>query len=243
MDDPRTERYTTDDVMRATEPVVAPVTPPTTPYETTTAPRVIDEPSADPMPERRATTYADDEPRRGFSALSSFFGWNVAAFWMLVLTGIVLGILGANAYQSGATTTGLTVPDLNTLAMGGIIGFVVAQFLAYLIGGIAAGRMARGRGVANGIGVAVWGLAIALLLGALAYALGTAYNLGYWLNYYGVNFRGLTAPAWTTLILTLIAMFLGGALGGALGARPYDRRVIETREERRGRIYNRGRPL
>lgn len=254
MDEPRAERYTTDDVMRATEPVVAPVAPGPVPERTyeertyatpTTAPRPVDERPVAPVPETRTRAVVDDERRRGFSFLDSFLGWNIAAFWMLVFTGIALAILGSAAYNANATTTtanGFTVPDLANLAAGGIIGLVVAQFLAYFIGGYGAGRMARGSGLANGLGVAVWGVVIAIVLGLVAAGLTNAYNAGYWLSYYGVNLRNLTGPAIGTLVGSLIAMFLGGILGGILGARPYERRVYETREER-DRYYRRGRPL
>jgi hypothetical protein len=249
MDEPRNERYTTTDVMRATEPVVAPITSPepvtnddVRRAERATAPRVLDEPAAGAPGYERTTRIDRVDDRPGFSFGSSFLGWNVAAFWMLVLTGIALAILGTSAYNaSNAGTTTPAIPLMQNLAIGGIVAFLVAQFLAYLIGGYAAGRMARGNGVANGLGVAVWGVVIAILLGVLGYAMGTQYNLGYWATFYGVNFANWTGQVVLGLALTLIAMFLGAILGGMLGARRYDR-AYEERTETRG-AYRRGRPL
>ncbi len=235
MDEPRSDRYTASDVMRATEPVVAPVAP------ENDVPVTEGEPGA-PVYERTRVERFDED--RGFSFLDSFLGWNVAAFWMLVLTGIALAILGAAAYSSGATAANgvFTIPNLQGLTIAGIVGLFVAQFLAYLIGGYAAGRMARGSGVANGTGVAVWGVVIALLVGALVYGLGTQYDLGYWASFYGVSFANWTGQVVLVLALTLVAMFLGAILGGMLGARPYERAYVEGVERRRG-VYRRGRPL
>lgn len=251
MDDVRAdERYTTSDVIRATEPVVAPVTPETPITDTTTTPgytstrdtRVISaEPAAEPVGYERRVDTVREPPRRGFSLLDSFLGWNIAAFWMLVLTGIVLYALGTSAYNTtnGGANTGAL--NLGNFALAGIAGLILAQFVAYFIGGFGAGRMARGSGVANGLGVAIWGVVVAVLLGALVYALGTQYDLGYWANFYGLNFGNWTGQVWATVIGLLVAMFLGGILGGMVGARPWERRY-GTVEERRG-VYRRGRPL
>ncbi|MEA3199062.1 MAG: hypothetical protein QOE90_490 [Thermoplasmata archaeon] len=226
MDDVPDERYTTTDVMRATEPVVAPVAP-----ETPVPPSEYEE--------RRVV--ADRADRPGFSFGDSFLGWNVAAFWMLVLTGIVLALLGNAAYNQSGAGTNTGALDLNGLAVAGIAGLLIAQFVAYFLGGLAAGRMARGSGVANGLGVAVWGVVMALLVGALVYWAGTAYNLGYWATFYGVSFGNWTGQVVGVLVGTLIAMFLGAVLGGMLGARPYERAYVDRRE--RVGTYRRGRPL
>ena len=81
----------------------------------------------------------------GFSWGADFLGFAVAVFFTVVLFGIVGAIVGTAGYQMGAPApnTGHISSTTENLGLAGLAGGLIAIFLAYLIGGYAAGRMAR----------------------------------------------------------------------------------------------------
>lgn len=204
-----------------------PVTTATTPVRTVDTPPVMDRTVA------RTRYDADDR----YSIGASFLGWCVAAFWVLVLTTLVAaaaGYVGAANYTNGT----LGYVTATNIGIGAAIAFIVAQFLAYVIGGYAAGRMGPvGRGASEGIGTAVWGVVVAVLLALAGYALATSTYANYFGAYFPrIDWGALGTYGWTMLVLTLAAMFLGGWLGGLLGTRGFSgMRTTERRTYRRGR--------
>ena len=231
MDDPPRERYSASDVMRATEAVAAPVegdplmTEPAPGFEETRT---------------RAFEGFDMGAKAGrFFFGASFFGWNVAAFWTLLFTGLLAAVMGATAFR-GSAPGGLDLLVTANLTAAAIAGFLGATLVAYFIGGFVAGRIARGAGAANGAGVALWGVFAVIVLGVLATALAPTFNLAAYAQIYNVNWRAL--PLRTILVgaLTLIAMFTGGVIGGLVGAR---RDVLLRETSRISGTYRRGRPL
>ncbi|MDQ3778708.1 MAG: hypothetical protein M3310_07615, partial [Actinomycetota bacterium] len=130
--------------------------------------------------------------------------------------------------------TGLDGDDVAEISVAGLLGGVVILFLAYLLGGWAAGRMARYDGLRNGLLTGVWTLVLAGVVSALAAWLGSEYDL----------LRGVDMPQWfstdaltvggiVSALAAIAAMLAGGALGGVWGER-YHRRadaaVLATRE-------------
>jgi len=99
----------------------------------------------------------------------------------------------------------------------GLAGGLIAIFLAYLIGGYAAGRMARFNGALNGLGVVIWTIIIALLLGVLGAALGSSFNVGSQLNLH-ISATNVTIAGIISLAVALVVMSLAAILGGMLGA-------------------------
>jgi hypothetical protein len=162
----------------------------------------------------------------GFYWGSDFIGFAVATFFTLVFLGIVGAIIGAVGYQLGAPVPKIGSHISGTtqnLGIAALVGSLIAVFLAYLIGGYTAGRMARFDGVKNGLGVVIWTVIVAIVLGILGAALGNRFNVGNQL-YLHINTSALTAAGVISLVVTLAVMLLGAILGGNMGVR-YHRRI------------------
>jgi len=169
----------------------------------------------------------------GFYWGADFIGFAVAMFFTLVLLGLVGAIVGTVGYQMGApvpriggSVSGVT----ENLGIGGLVGSLVALFVAYLLGGYTAGRMARFDGVRNGIGVVLWTIVVAIILGILGAVLGSKYNIGSQLHL-SINGSTLTVAGVVSLVVTLVVMLLAAILGGTLGVRYHqriDRDIVGT---------------
>jgi hypothetical protein len=156
--------------------------------------------------------------RGGLSFGSILTGVVVALGATLLFSAIIAGILAAiNANNS------VTRGDLAHGGLGGGIGVVVALFIAYLWGGYAAGRMARGAGVLNGLLVPIVALIIGAIVGAIVYALGATIdfnNLNLPFNAASLTHRS-DVQTWSLVLglAALVAMLLGGFIGGGMGSR------------------------
>jgi hypothetical protein len=158
----------------------------------------------------------------GIDIPASLVGMLTALSTTLILAGLVGAAFGAVGYQTGLEED---AQDLSTASM---IGGVAVLFVAYLIGGWAAGRMARYDGARNGFATGVWTLIFA---GILA-------GLGAWVDSEYDVFRNVELPQWfttdaftTTAIISgvaaILAMFVGGVIGGLWGER-YHRHADRT---------------
>lgn len=157
----------------------------------------------------------------GFDWIATFLGFAVAIFLTLIFLGIVGAIVGTVGFQLhtqvpkiGSAITGTT----QKLGLGALIGSLVAGFLAYLIGGYTAGRLARFDGLKNGIGVVLWTVVIGIILGILGAILGNKFDVAKQLHLH-IDTRTLTATGLISLAVTLIVILLASALGGSLGER------------------------
>ncbi|MCA1738513.1 MAG: hypothetical protein LC740_06720 [Actinobacteria bacterium] len=147
----------------------------------------------------------------GTSWASVLIGWLAALGTSLILSGLVTAVVGA---------------ILATLGFGGgseaattsFIGILVTLFLAFLIGGYAAGRMASRQGTRHGLLVALLALIVTLVL--------TLTGLGLTNNLQSVTLPGVPSEVTqqglgTVLtvggVLALLLPFVGGAIGGAWG--------------------------
>lgn len=184
--------------------------------------------SVDVQTEQRRTTdpYAGIAVARdrfgGIDIPASLVGMLTALSSTLILAGLVGAAVGAVGYQTGLEQN---AQDLSTWSM---IGGVAVLFVAYLIGGWAAGRIARYDGARNGFATGVWTLVFAAILAGLGAWLGSEYDV----------FRNVELPQWfetdafTTVaiisgVAAILAMFVGGTLGGTWGER-YHRRADRT---------------
>lgn len=157
----------------------------------------------------------------GVDIPATLAGMLAAVGTFVVLSGIAAGA-GSIGYQSG-------LDEAEELSLGGFIAGLVVLFLAFLVGGWVAGRMARYDGGRNGLVTALWFL---LLVAGLA-------ALGAWAGErYEDELADLDLPRWfednartTTAIITglvaLAVVLLAGFLGGTLGGR-YHRRADEV---------------
>jgi MFS family permease len=182
----------------------------------------------DVQTERRTT----DDPYAGITAAherfggvdipASLIGMLTALSTTLILAGIVGAAFGAVGYQTGLEQN---AQDLSTWSL---VGGVAVLFVAYVVGGWAAGRIARYDGIRNGFATGIWTLVLGAILA----------GLGAWIDSEYDVFRNVELPQWfesdalTTAaiisgIAAIAAMFAGGIIGGLWGER-YHRRADRT---------------
>jgi len=157
----------------------------------------------------------------GFYWGADFIGFVVAAFFTMLFLGIVGAIVGSVGYQLGQPLPKIghaVSQTAQSLGIGALIGSLVAIFLAYLIGGYTAGRMARFSGARNGLGVVIWTVIIAILLGIAGAVLGSNFNVASQLH---LKFdpQTVTAAGAISAVITLLDMILGATVGGMMGER------------------------
>ena len=173
-------------------------------------------------PDPYAGIHAARERFGGIDIPASLVGMLTALSTVLILAGLVGAAFGVVGYQTGLEQ------DAQNLSNGSLIGGVAILFVAYLIGGWAAGRIARYDGARNGFATGVWTLIFGAILAALGAWAGSEYDV----------FQNVELPQWfdsdaftTTAIASgigaIAAMFAGGILGGLWGER-YHRRADTT---------------
>jgi hypothetical protein len=158
----------------------------------------------------------------GIDIPASLVGMLTALSTTLILAGLAGAAFGAVGYQTGLEE------DAQDLSTASLIGGVAILFVAYLIGGWAAGRIARYDGARNGFATGIWTLVFAAFLA----------GLGAWIDSEYDVFRNVELPQWfesdaltTAAIISgvaaIAAMFAGGIIGGLWGER-YHRRADRT---------------
>jgi hypothetical protein len=158
----------------------------------------------------------------GIDIPASLVGMLTALSTTLILAGLIGAALGAVDYQSGLEGD---ARDITTWSM---IGGVAVLFVAYVVGGWAAGRMARYDGARNGFATGIWTLILGGILAGLGAWIGSDYDV----------FRNVDLPQWFSTdafttraiisgIAAIAAMFAGGILGGLWGEY-YHRRADRT---------------
>ena len=162
----------------------------------------------------------------GFDTAAQLTGMLVATALTLLLGGIAGAIIGSIAYQTGLQG------NLSDISVGSLITGLVVLFVAFLIGGWAAGRIARYDGGRNGIMTAVWFLILTAILATLGIWFGTQYNvvgnvnLPNWFDAWFSSDK-VTTGAVVSGIAAVIVTLLGGFLGGLWGQR-FHKRADET---------------
>jgi hypothetical protein len=186
------------------------------------APAVRERPSPHPIAVARDRFGGIDFP-------ASLVGMLTALSTVLILAGLVGAAFGVVGYQTGLEE------NAQDLSVGSLIGGVAILFVAYLIGGWAAGRMARYDGARNGFATGIWTLVFGAILAALGAWAGAEYDV----------FENVELPQWfdedaftiaaiASGVGAIVAMFVGGIIGGFWGER-YHRRadttIADTRNE------------
>ena len=204
-----------------------------------------DERTTIPAPPAEQTVYRaapGDEvvgaTHRKFDLLATLAGALAALGTLLLLSSLLTAVAGTIGYQTDVKEQDLSI--------GGLIGGLVVLFLACLVGGWVAGRIARHKGGLHGLVSVLWLVALAAALAALAALAGDKYDVTDRVGLPNWFSSDAFAPAAIgTGLLALALALLGGWLGGRLGER-HDHgtgvAVVETRHavrERPGGINSR----
>ena len=155
----------------------------------------------------------------GIDLPATLVGMLTALALVALLGGLITAAIGAIGFQTGLEE------NEEELGIAGLVGGLVTLFLAYVVGGWAAARIARYDGPRNGFMTGVWTILLAAILAGLAAWLGDEYDV----------FRNVDLPQWfsrdaltTAAIISGLAaiatMLVAGLLGGAWGER-YHRRA------------------
>ena len=174
------------------------------------------------MPAERLRDPGLAEARRRFGGLdgpATLVGMLTALALVALIGGLIGAAIGAIGYQTG------TQGNEQELSAASLAGGIVTLFLAFLVGGWTAARIARYDGVRNGVATGIWTLVLGAILAGLGAWLGTKYDV----------FRELNMPQWLSRdsltigaiasgVAAIAAMLLGGVLGGRWGER-YHRRA------------------
>jgi hypothetical protein len=157
---------------------------------------------------------------------SCFFGWLAATGTAVILTGLLAAVGVGIGYNTGLTPqqAGANAPAIGLTAA---IVLLVVVFVAYLAGGYVAGRMARFNGVRQGVGVWLWAIVVAIVLGVLGFIVGDQFNVLSRLSglpTVPVSGTSATTGAIISLVAVAAVALVGAILGGLAGMR-YHRRV------------------
>ena len=180
-----------------------------------------------------ATARVDDRRNVGVDAARERFGGRdlpaslagmlVALAALLLLAGLASAAIGAIAFQAGVEG------NENELSLCALIAAGVVIFVAFLLGGWAAGRMARYNGALNGFMVAVWFIVLGVVLAIGGAIADNSYNL-----FDDLRVAEATLPNWFSVedvtvgaIISSLAfavlMVVGAILGGIWGTRMHAR--------------------
>jgi hypothetical protein len=177
---------------------------------------VVTEPAVHPIVAARDRFGGVDFP-------ASLVGMLTALAMVVLLGGLVGAAIGAVGYQTGLS--GDTVEDITIASL---IGGLAVLFVAYLVGGWTAGRIARYDGARNGLMTGIWTVVLAAVLSALAAFFGNEYdvfadvNMPQWFDRDAV-----TTAAIISGVVAIATMLIAGLLGG-LGGTRYHRLADET---------------
>ncbi|MDQ4081346.1 MAG: hypothetical protein M3123_00410, partial [Actinomycetota bacterium] len=162
---------------------------------------------------RDAGVRAAHERFGGLDIPATLVGMLTALAVLILLGGLVSAAVGAIGYQ-----TGLKGDEIGDISIASLIGGLVTLFIAFAIGGWAAGRMARYDGARNGFMTAVWAILLAAILSALAAWLGSKYDilrqadLPQWFSQDALTVGGIVSA-----LIAIAVMLFAGLLGGLWG--------------------------
>ena len=161
--------------------------------------------------------FAHDAGLGRISLMSVLCGTLVAYGAFTVLAAIAGGVIAALGFD----TDRLSANDWRQLGIGGGVVVAVVLFGAYLMGGYAAGRMARRAGVTNGVALFLLGLVIAAVVGVIVSTQADTDVVVSNLRSMGVPTSGSEYEAIGTFagLGALLSMLVGAMIGGTMGER------------------------
>ena len=181
-----------------------------------------------PRAERHEVVGRQKEQFGGMKFGSAFFGWLTATGTAVILTALLAAVAAAVGYNMNPpapTAPGAT--PAQTVGITGAVITLVVVLLAFYCGGYVAGRMARFNGLKQGLGVWLWAIIIAVVLGILGLIAGSRLNLAPTLNSLPripLSSSDLTTGGILTAVGIAVVSLVGALLGG-LGGMRFHRRV------------------
>jgi hypothetical protein len=153
---------------------------------------------------------------------ADFFGWLSAIGLASLLTaalvgaGVALGLSATDASSSGTA---------KQIGLGGGIALAVVLAIAWFCGGYVAGRMARFDGVRQGLGVWLWTLLAAIVIGLAAAIGGSDYDIYQRLNLprIAIGDNTLTTGGAIAGAVAVVVTLLAAVVGGKAGERFHKR--------------------
>jgi len=158
---------------------------------------------------------------------SCFFGWLTASGTAVLLAALVTGVGAALGLSRNVDVTNPTPAQTQSIGFVGGIVLLAIIFVAYLAGGYVAGRMARFNGLKQGLGVWLWAVIMAVLVGVAGWLAGARFDVFAQVNSFPrlpVNEGTLTTGGIIVAVGVVAASLIGALLGGLAGMR-YHRRV------------------
>jgi hypothetical protein len=158
---------------------------------------------------------------------SCFFGWLTASGTAVLLAALVTGVGAALGLSRNVDVTNPTPAQTQSIGFVGGIVLLAIIFVAYLAGGYVAGRMARFNGLKQGLGVWLWAVIMAVLIGIGGWLAGAQFDVLAQVNSFPrlpLNEGTLTTGGIIVAVGVVAASLIGALLGGLAGMR-YHRRV------------------
>lgn len=168
--------------------------------------------------------------------LASLVGMFAGLGTLVFIGALIAAGAGGIDYQLNIIT------EEGTLDEASVVGLIVAAlvvFFSFLVGGFAAGRMARYSGGLNGLGAGLWFILMVAVFAALGTWVGAEYNafnqldLPNWLAQIDVDDLTTMAIVASAVLVavTLLAGYIGGRLGEIYHTKVDAAVVAETRKE------------
>jgi hypothetical protein len=177
--------------------------------------------------DRREVVGRQKEAFGGMKFGSCFFGWLTASGTAVLLAALVTGVGAALGLSRNVDVTNPTPAQTESIGFVGGIVLLAIIFVAYLAGGYVAGRMARFNGLKQGLGVWLWAVIMAILVGIAGWLAGARFDVLARVNSFPrlpLNEGTLTTGGIIVAVGVVAASLVGAMLGGLAGMR-YHRRV------------------
>jgi hypothetical protein len=177
--------------------------------------------------DRRDVVNREKNAFGGMKFGSCFFGWLTASGTAVLLAALVTGVGAALGLSRDVDVSNPTPAQTESVGILGGIVLLAIIFVSYLAGGYVAGRMARFNGLKQGLGVWLWAVIMAILIGVAGWLAGAQFDLLAQVNSFPrlpLNEGTLTLGGIIVAIGVVAASLFGAMLGGLTGMR-YHRRV------------------
>lgn len=178
-----------------------------------------------------------------FSFAAGILGWTTAMFAFFAILALGLDLLDTQAFNGAPARAaiGLSQPMVNALTSAGVAIVLLATFLAFLVGGYAAGRINRAFGLVQGAIVVAWTIVATFIGNAMTSQATRASDLGILLQPFAIDWANVSTASGVVIVVALLVALGGAVLGGWAGVR-WTRRATVVATSRHWRSGWRGRP-